>query len=197
MTLVILTPLIATIALRSKYNFFMPLEDKRFNVYNATSFFLCLSAITWATLWFFKSESPLTDPEIALAETERTNRERGQRQIRSDRIRTGENVHHSASVHRYDEEIDYTLPSYSEVPPPPTYNKVISSDGDIQIDHDEHALTSTTESSSQNRTSIATMTQGTLNANTETVDEGDTTRIEISSGANNNVLSDPLHRSDR
>lgn len=167
------------------------------DVYNATSFFLCLSTITWATLWFFRSESPLTDPEIALSETERANRERGQRQSRSDRTRTGYNGNRTPSLHRYDDEIDYTLPSYSEVPPPPTYNKVISSDGDIQIDHNDHTLTSTTESSSQNRNSVTTVVQDTPHTNAETISEEAMDRVESSVGVNNNESLDPSHRSDR
>ncbi|GAN09031.1 hypothetical protein MAM1_0239c08553 [Mucor ambiguus] len=159
------------------------------DVYNATSFFLCLSTITWATLWFFNSESPLTDPEIALSETERTNRERRQHQSRDDRTRTGGNAHRTSSLHRYDDEIDYTLPSYSEIPPPPTYIKVISSDGDIQINHSEHTLTPTIESSSQNRTSATISNQETPNANTETVDEENMTRIENNRSGNRESLN--------
>lgn len=166
------------------------------DVYNATSFFLCLSTITWATLWFFKSESPLTDPEIVLSETERTNRERGERQSSGGRARAGDNAYRTSSLHRYDEEIDYTLPSYSEVPPPPTYNKVISSDRDIQIDQREHIHNSTTETSSQNRSSVVTIVQNTASANTETVDEENATRVEDSGGAHGESLSPP-HRSER
>ncbi|OAC98490.1 hypothetical protein MUCCIDRAFT_167565 [Mucor lusitanicus CBS 277.49] len=139
LTLVILAPLIATIALRSKYNFFMPLDDKRFRY----------------------------------------------------------NGNRTPSLHRYDDEIDYTLPSYSEVPPPPTYNKVISSDGDIQIDHNDHTLTSTTESSSQNRNSVTTVVQDTPHTNAETISEEAMDRVESSVGVNNNESLDPSHRSDR
>ncbi|CEP07127.1 hypothetical protein [Parasitella parasitica] len=144
--LVILTPLIAAIALRSKFNFFMPLDDKKYNVYNATSFFLCISTITWATLWFFKSEKPLTDPEIALSGT------RGTRQ-RSDRHNSTRATETPPSVHRYDAEIDYTLPSYSEVPPPPAYNKVMYSNREAHVEQVEDIPATATDPSFQNRNS--------------------------------------------
>ncbi|KAL9557828.1 hypothetical protein PS6_001586 [Mucor atramentarius] len=190
LTLVILTPLIATIALRSKYNFFMPLDDKRFNVYNATSFFLCLSTITWATLWFFKSESPLTDPEIALSQTGGTNSERGQHQNRSNRTRAGGNPHRASSLLRYDEEIDYTLPSYSEVPPPPTYNKVVSSDGDIQINQNEHTQVPATEVISQNRNSTTTINQDNPNASIETANAENMSRVDNSIAGSRESLNE-------
>ncbi|CAO0797230.1 unnamed protein product [Mucor circinelloides] len=132
LTLVILTPLIATIALRSKYNFFMPLDDKRF---------------------------------------------RG-------------NPHRASSLLRYDEEIDYTLPSYSEVPPPPTYNKVISSDGDIQINQNEHMQVPVTEVLSQSRNSATTIIQDNPNASMETVNAENTSRVNNSIAGNRGSLNE-------
>ncbi|KAG2197798.1 hypothetical protein INT46_011603 [Mucor plumbeus] len=175
--LVILTPLIAAIVLRSKYSFFMPLEDKRFNVYNATSFFLCLATITWATLWFFKSEAPLIDPEIAISEEIERRRRRNEDQ--NNRNRSRDNAHYTPSLHQYDEEIDYTLPSYFEVPPPPTYIKAISSsNGEVQIEQVENIPLSATESSSQIRNSIIESTVDNYNVTTDIINEANIDRIE-------------------
>ncbi|KAI8094965.1 uncharacterized protein B0P05DRAFT_169166 [Gilbertella persicaria] len=103
--------LIAAIVLRARYGIFMPLNDTRYNLYNSTSFFLCLTVITWSTFWFFKKVSPLqntTQHELSYSLPQR-------RPSREN---------NALSVHRYDEEIDYTLPSYSELPSPPAYTKL-------------------------------------------------------------------------
>ncbi|KAK4515073.1 uncharacterized protein ATC70_002683 [Mucor velutinosus] len=116
---------------------------------------------------------------------------RGQPQGRGERTPTGENTHRTSSLHRYDEEIDYTLPPYSEVPPPPTYTKVISPDGDIQIDQSEHVLTSAPEASLQSRSSVTTATQDACNANNEAVNEENASRVENSGGVNSDSLNPP------
>lgn len=141
-------------------------------------------------LWFFKSESPLTDPEIPLSQTGGTSSERGQRQNRSNRTRAGGNPHRASSLLRYDEEIDYTLPSYSEVPPPPTYNKVISSDGDIQINQNEHMQVPVTEVLSQSRNSATTIIQDNPNASMETVNAENTSRVNNSIAGNRGSLNE-------
>lgn len=85
---------------------------------------------TWSPFWFFKKPESLSH-SIPLSE-------------RPSNI-VDINVH---VVHRYDaEEIDYTLPSYSEVPSPPAYNKIILSPpplpNDVDRQHSVCELTTT------------------------------------------------------
>ncbi|KAI8641812.1 hypothetical protein BD408DRAFT_432890 [Parasitella parasitica] len=117
--LVILTPLIAAIALRSKFNFFMPMSDKRY-----------------------------TETERATQCSNRSN---------SSRIREVQ-----PSVHRYNQEIDYTLPLYSEVLPPPAYNKVIYSNRETNTEQMENTSAASTEASLQNR-NFTTISNETIN----------------------------------
>jgi hypothetical protein len=93
---------------------------------------------TWSLFCFFKSPEPLIQP-MPLSERPRTN--------------TENDVH---SVLRYDAEIDYTLPSYSELPSPPAYQKITIPDNAVTVDNRhiptlELATTPNAESSSISR----------------------------------------------
>jgi hypothetical protein len=77
------------------------------DLYNITSVFLVVTMAAWSTFWFFKNQKPPLQPTMPLSANHRN---------------IGEN--NIPSIHRYDAEIDYTLPSYSELPSPPAYTKL-------------------------------------------------------------------------
>lgn len=119
----------------------------------------------------------MIDPEIAASEE--IERRMRRNEDRNNRSRSRDNVHNTTSLHRYDEEIDYTLPSYFEVPPPPAYIKAISSSSSAaQIEQVENIPLSDTESSSQNRNSIIETTVDNRNIGANIINEADIIEVE-------------------
>lgn len=92
--------------------FFLTYKNK-IDLYNATSFFICLTTIVWSAFWFFKKEEPLIDT-VPIVLDERNYRERGRS--------TNNRVNRSDADDHY--HIDgEALPSYYELPTPPLYVK--------------------------------------------------------------------------
>ncbi|KAI9252499.1 hypothetical protein EDC94DRAFT_275174 [Helicostylum pulchrum] len=113
-TVIVIAALITAITFRSMYGFFLPLGNSQLNLYNATSFFICLTTIVWSVFWFFKKEEPLIDT-VPIVLDERNYRER--------RRPTNSRVNRSDADDHY--HIDgEALPSYYELPAPPLYVKV-------------------------------------------------------------------------
>lgn len=69
-----------------------------------------MQTITFGMLWF-RNESENEEDSINLRQT---NYQRRQQRSHDRSV---------ATVNEYDNEIDYTLPSYSEIPAPPAYTK--------------------------------------------------------------------------
>lgn len=88
---------------KKKYNIFFFID-----LFNATSFFVCLTTFIWCLLWFFHKEEPPLRRTITLGEINER-----------ERLRREAAVVRSADDHYHID--DEPLPSYYELPIPPKY----------------------------------------------------------------------------
>lgn len=103
------------------------------------------------------------------------------------------------TVHRYDEEIDYTLPSYDEVPAPPAYTKtVIPENNDETIEANSDAETSSNSSSEnipEDSAHIHSATEQVTNENPVATSSSD--HVVIHAGTNTVISTTPIDMDDR
>lgn len=102
---------------------------------------MCVQTFTFLLFWFYRGPYEDREDTYSLRPPRRSRR------------------HHNSStptVHRYDEEIDYTLPSYSELPAPPAYTKTVVPENSISNSDEE-----------SNEVSLNAQTSSNMNQSTE------------------------------